>query len=93
MHGLSPCAVHLVVLLSVLDWRGTASAASTLCLLLLLHHLHALHLLSSRRSVLLLHGGLLGSMLLRLHLLSLLGRHLLVLLLLLLVLLLSLIHI
>ena len=85
VHGLAPRAIHLIVLLGVL---GLATGTpGTHRHLLLLHHLHALHLLSSLRSVLLLHGGLLGSMLLRLHLLSLLGGHLLVLLLLLLVLL------
>ena len=79
MHGLSPCAIHLIVLLGVLLLCWTTCTSCHL-LLLLLHHLHALHLLSGRRCVLLLHPSLLFTVLLGLQLLPLRSGHLLLLL-------------
>ena len=82
MHGLAPRAIHLVVLLGVLG-LGTSGTPGSHCHLLLLHHLHALHLHGLLLCILLLHPCLLLSVLLCLHLLPLLSRHLLLLLILL----------
>lgn len=81
VHGLAPRAIHLVVLLGVLDLA--AGTSGTHRHLLLLHHLHALHLHGLLLCILLSHPRLLLPVLLRLHLLPLLSRHLLLLLILL----------